>query len=78
MWALDVVRLKYSFNLSSNKNDLFATMFSDSDAAKAFSCGRTKYSYLVNDSIVPYFLELLNTQLMEFKHFVALFDESQK
>ena len=26
-WALDVVMLKYTFNLSSNKNEVFATMF---------------------------------------------------
>lgn len=53
-------------------------LFSDSDAAKALSCGKIKCSYLINYSIVPYFLELLNTQLIELKHFLALFDQSHK
>ena len=34
MWTLDVVMLKYPFNLSSNKNELFPTKFSDSEIAK--------------------------------------------
>ena len=46
MWDLDIIMLKYSLNSCSNKNELFATMFSDGEAAKAFSCGKTKYSKL--------------------------------
>ena len=51
-------------------------MFSDKKVVKAFSCGKTGYSYVLSYGIAPYFLELLNTQLMELEHFVALFDES--
>ena len=75
MWALDVAMSKYSFNSSSNKNELFATMFPYIEVAKAFSWGKTKCSYLVNYGIAPYILELLNIQLMELEHFVILFDE---
>ena len=35
IWALDVVMLKL-FNSSWNKNELFATMFCDSEVAKMF------------------------------------------
>ena len=51
-------------------------MFSDKEVVKAFSCGKTEYSYVLNYGIAPYFLELLNTQWVELEHFVALFDES--
>ena len=37
-WALDVVILTFSFNSSSNKNEVFAAIFFDSEVAKAFSC----------------------------------------
>ena len=73
MWALDIVMSKYSFNLSWNKNELFATMFFDSEVV---SCVKTKCIYLVNYRIAPYFLKLLNTQLLEVEHFVALFEKS--
>ena len=53
-------------------------MFSDSEVAKAFSCDKTKCSYLVNYGIAPYFIELLSTQSMELEHFAALFDGSHK
>ena len=61
MWNLDVVMSKYSFHLNLIKNELFATIFSDSEETKAFSCGKTKCSYLENYGIASYFLELLNS-----------------
>ena len=76
MWDFDVVMWKYSFNSRSNKNELFAAMFSDSEVAKAFSCGKTKCSCLENYGIASYLIGLLNTQLMKLEHFVSLFDES--
>ena len=51
-------------------------MFFDSEAAKAFSCGKTKCSYLVNYGVAPYFLALLNTQVMELEHCIPSFDKS--
>ena len=44
MWAIDVVLSNYSFNSSSNKSNLFTTMFPDS---KGFTCGATKSSYVL-------------------------------
>ena len=76
IWALDVVMSKYSFNSSSNKSNLFTTMFPDSRIAKNFSCGKTKCGFIVKFGIAPYFVELLNSQLKDIEYVVALFDES--
>ena len=76
IWALDVVMSKYSFNSSSNKSDLFTTMFPDSGITNNFSCGKTKCGFIVKFGIAPYFVELLNSQLKDVEYFVALFDES--
>ena len=42
IWALDVVMSKYLFNSSSNKSDLFTTMFLDSRIAKNFFVWKDK------------------------------------
>ena len=76
IWALDVVMSKYSFNSSSNKSDLFTSMFPDSRIAKNFSCGKTKCGFIVKFGIASYLIELLNSQVKDLGYFVALFDES--
>ena len=73
IWALDVVMSKYLFNSSSNKSDLFTTMFPNSRIGKTFSCGKTKCGFILKFRMAPYFVELLISQL---KDFVAFFDES--
>ena len=71
--VLDVVMSKYLFNSSSNKSDLFATMFPDSRIAKNVSCGKTKCGFIVKFGIAP----LLNySQWKDLECLVALFDES--
>ena len=50
-------------------------MFPDSQVAKTFACGKTKYKYLVCHGIAPYFKEVLTKSLMELEH-DSLFDES--
>ena len=71
-----MVMSRYSFNSSSNKNDLFTIMFPDSGIAKNFSCRKTKCGFIVKFGIATYFVELLNSQLKDVEYFVALFDES--
>ena len=51
-------------------------MFSDSSIAKDFACGKTECSYIVKFGLSPYFLELLNLELNNALHYIALFDES--
>ena len=67
MWCLDVIMSKYSYNWSSNKSDLLSKMFSSSNIAKYFACGKTKCSYTVKFRLSPYFLNA--------SHCVALFEE---
>ena len=51
-------------------------MFSDSEVAQIFSCGKTKCGYLICFGIAPYFKEQLEKISHETPYFVALFDES--
>ena len=67
---------KYSSNSSSNKSDLFSKMFSDSNITKDFTCGKRKCSYIVKFWLLHYFLELLDSELSNASHYVALFNES--
>ena len=50
-------------------------MFPDSNIAKTFACGKTKYSYIVTYGLAPYFKSLLNDTLSSLDCFVAMFDE---
>ena len=72
MWCLDVIMIKYSYNSNSDKSDLFLKMFSDSNIAKNLACGKIKCSYIVKFGLLPYFLELLNSELNHASHYVAL------
>ena len=76
MQFLDVIMSKYSYKSSSNNSDLLSKMFSDSSIAKDFACGKAECSYIVKSELSPYFLELLNSELNNASHCVALFDES--
>ena len=51
-------------------------MFPNSGIANNFSCGKTKFWFIVKFGIAPYFVELLNSQLKYLEYFVALFEES--
>ena len=76
IWALDVVMSKYLFNSSSNKSDLFTTMFPNSRIGNTFSCGKTKCGFILKFRMAPYFVELLISQLKGLEYFVVFFDES--
>ena len=76
MWSSDAVLLNYSFSSLSNKSDVFCKMFPDSKIAESFSCGKTKYSYVVCFGLSPHFKGLLTKSLSNVEHIVALFDQS--
>lgn len=71
MWALDVVMSNYSFNSSSSKKDLFK----DGKIAPSFTCS-TKFSYMINFGLAPYFQELLQVILTDASFYVPSIDES--
>ena len=76
MWAVDVVLSKHSFRSSANKSELFTAMFSDSQVAKQFSCGKTQDKYLLCFGVEPDFKEILCKTLSELELLVYQFDES--
>ena len=47
MWTLEVAIAKHSFRSCDNKSELYNSMFPDSQVAKTFACGKTKFTYLV-------------------------------
>ena len=54
-------------------------MCPDSKIAKSFSCGKTKYSYLINFALVLYFHDILMSKLRQSSvKYVISFDETNK
>ena len=53
MRAVDVILSSCSYRSSGNKSNLFCGMFSDSEVAQYFSCGKTKCGYLICFGIAP-------------------------
>ena len=60
MWATDVVLSNCCFDSSSVKSDLFTLMFLDTGNSKAFTCGATKYSYIICFCVSPYMKDILD------------------
>ena len=60
-WALKCTKENWSENSCKNNNILFTTMFLDSKIAKSLCMNRTKYSYVTNFGISPFFNVLLKT-----------------
>ncbi|KAH7978067.1 hypothetical protein HPB49_004355 [Dermacentor silvarum] len=76
LWTLKMVTSHYSYNLSSHTGELFKKMFSDSEIAKAFSCGERKSAYVVCHGLRPFFLSCLQCELEQSDGYTILFDES--
>ena len=77
-WILDGSLDHYSLNSCRSKMSLFTQMYRDSKIAELFSCGCTKFSYIIGFGIGPYFQSLLDQALKEAPYFVCSFDESYK
>ena len=56
-----VIEKNQSFTSSEGVNEMYKTMFHDSQIAKTFTCGRDKcaYIYLSTFGIAPYFQDVL-------------------
>ena len=59
LWAIKVVISKFSFNSCKKMGELFCVMFPDSEIAKLFKLGSSKYAYPIPYGIAPYFKNLL-------------------
>ena len=63
-WALKIVTSHCPFCSCLNINVLFRSMISDSHIAKSFKLSKTKYSYLRNFAIAPYFKGVLRKEIL--------------
>ena len=75
IWALKSVSSGFSNNSCNESNELFRTMFPDSNIAKQFRLGEGKLRYIVNFGLAPYFKELLTGDVTNSACHVISFDE---
>ena len=61
-------------NLCADVSKIFTCMFPDSKISKFFES--TKYKYVINFGIAPYFRDILYNHLQKSDCFVISFDES--
>ena len=76
IWALKSVTSGFPNNSCNESNELFRTMFPDSNIAKQFMLGEDKQRYIVNFGLAPYFKELLTGDVTNSPCHVISFDES--
>lgn len=75
MWAMKIVKSKFSLNSCSDIGEMFRLMFSDSLIASNFKMGPTKCKYVINYGLAPYFSNDLKNKLCECDDIVVCFDE---
>ena len=76
LWVLKVVTSHFFLRSCLELNELFRTIFSDSEIAKSFQLSKTKCSYYINYGLAPYFKEELVKCIKVSPYFVLSFDES--
>ena len=76
LWTLNCVMENSSCRSNDDKALLFRTMFPDSDIARKFTLGRTKYLYYLNEGIAEYLKDDLDALILKSSHFTASYDES--
>ena len=63
LWAMFVTKHNIPFVASDHANKLFPKMFPDSELAKQLSCGRTKTTAIVTQTLAPQFLNRVTSEL---------------
>jgi hypothetical protein len=76
LWTLKVAESHYSLRSCLGLNNLFKSMFTDSEIAKCFQLSKTKCGYLINYGLAPHFKELLLQKVNGSQFFALSFDES--
>ena len=77
LWTLKVVINHYSLRSCLGLlNELFRSMFNDSEVAKSFSLSKTKCMYYMNYGLGPYFKEELVKTVKASPYFSLSFDET--
>ena len=75
VWALETIATRNSYRSGAN-NNLFKTMFPDSQIAAKLEMGRTKLAYLITFGLAPYFTNEIFKQLDVCSEIVIGFDET--
>lgn len=76
LWCLNTAAKHHSYASNEGIGELFQNMFTDSDIAKSFACGKDKTAYILRFGIGPHFKKLLVSQINDAGPFVLMFDES--
>ena len=76
LWCLNTAANHHSYNSNEGIGELFENMFTDSDIAKSFVCGKDKTSYIIGFGIAPHFKKLLVNSINASGPYVVMFDES--
>ena len=79
LWVLkffQVVKNRFSQHPCLGLNDLFESMFPDSETSETFKLSKTKCGYLINYEIVPFFKDVLLQSINVSPYFVISHDES--
>ena len=76
LWTLHCVHSHASAHSNGGMNELFKTMFCDSEIASTYSLSETKYRYLTTFGLGPHFGKLLANEAKRSPAHSIMFDES--
>ncbi|KAK0144411.1 hypothetical protein N1851_017231 [Merluccius polli] len=76
LWCLNTAAKHNSYNSNEGIGAGFASMFTDSQIASSFACGKDKTAYMIGFGIAPHFKKLLTNSVNDSGPFVLMFDES--
>ena len=60
LWCLETATKHHSYNSNEGIGELFQNLFTDSEMAKSFACGKDKTSYIIKFVVAPYFKKKLS------------------
>ena len=73
--VIKTVESKFSLRSCEGTNARFREMFPDSKTAHSFSFSITKYNYILNFSLAPFFETILLIEIKKSPYFTTIFDE---
>nr|XP_054593005.1 zinc finger protein 112 [Nothobranchius furzeri] len=76
LWCLNTAVQHHSYASNEGVSELFQAMFSDSEMAKSFTCGKDKTSYVLKFGLAPHVKKELISAANNAGPFVLMFDES--
>lgn len=68
LWILKTITDHHSYSSNEGISELFKVMFSDSEVASTFTCGKNKTSYITKFGLAPYITKEL---IKDMRHVVV-------